>query len=393
MSEPLRPAPSNSPASLWDYSAPATHASSPQPDLQSTLQPAESSCCGSIGDCLSSIGKTIAWAFWQVVAWVRCLFCCPADSPSPLPVVFVPGQPAGLERAGNNCWANALGQLCTAFPSYGNGVSHIGAFAAFINQYREALEQSQVVAKQANSQNLREALHAKNADAIAKNCWRQEDCGEALMLAMESANNRAAQTLIQGILPQTPFFVLEKQNIRHGGAVEQLPPEPGFLLPVTLRGHRNLSFEQLVRRSLIATNPEFVQKRRFHTAPEEILFQMNRFMNRGDITYKITDPIEAIPATYRLSDISVTDGQGANYDCDFIIEHVGQTPRSGHYISYRKVGATWWCMDDASVKPITEEEARSARSRAYLVHYSRIPLILGHSQASLLVFKFFIDEE
>jgi hypothetical protein len=225
---------------------------------------------------------------------------------------------------------------------------------------------------------------------------------EALRWALDTINPReevSMEMVLQAISEQVNQIVQKIPSLQSEGASEA----PFFIMKETLEyADGDTSVNWTARLSVIVHLPEVIpsfeelvapcffegsitmykahketgitkevnaeKSCRFLRAPQELLFHMGRSRNHLG---KREDLIP-VPATYKLPSAYVVDGQGADYACDFLIEHTGPSMDSGHYVTYRKLAdGTWWRISDSSVRAVTEEEAAAARTRAYLIHYSR----------------------
>src|SRR5262249_27193401 len=103
-----------------------------------------------------------------------------------------------------------------------------------------------------------------------------------------------------------------------------------------------------------------------------MFLQFNQFTHVGDQTMKINDPI-AITENFSLSPGFVRSGQGGDYTCDAFIQHIGSTPKGGHYVGYvKKPDNTWWCCNDSCISSVTPKKALAALQRSYIAHYKKL---------------------
>ncbi len=71
-------------------------------------------------------------------------------------------------------------------------------------------------------------------------------------------------------------------------------------------------------------------------------------------------------------DIQTTDAGLITYNLTSITNHIGSTPKFGHYTNYRKVGELWFELNDsASPKNLSEEAVlNAAATSGYILNYS-----------------------
>ena len=74
--------------------------------------------------------------------------------------------------------------------------------------------------------------------------------------------------------------------------------------------------------------------------------------------------------TLALSRAMCGGREGARYRLAALVEHIGATPRSGHYVAYAQGGGSWLRFDDTTVQPCSLQ-AMLARP-AYLLAYERV---------------------
>ncbi len=70
--------------------------------------------------------------------------------------------------------------------------------------------------------------------------------------------------------------------------------------------------------------------------------------------------------------IKAKNGQSQTYECDYFSIHSGETERSGHWFSYRKVGGKWFEMNDAYATEIIPPRSIEMIARGgALFHYAK----------------------
>lgn len=84
--------------------------------------------------------------------------------------------------------------------------------------------------------------------------------------------------------------------------------------------------------------------------------------------------LHAQPPTYRTDAVPHHDPVSCGppiYDCVAVIQHIGASLSSGHYIAHvrHRASGSWFTIDDASVREIPAAEV--AKKEAYVLFYSR----------------------
>ncbi len=319
---------------------------------------------------------------------------------------FIPHQPVGLIRQGNNCCINSALQLALASRSVRQAIEGLAqdhALRRLLESYRGAQAEQAVIATRANSQIAREFVAdyalpnprpARERDLpISRNSGRQEDAGSVLQYLLDALQT-VATTAGGQRLPFTHQIV--ETLTRFTTPEEPVPPLPtvhnldqprlllhlGYYLAPAGRGvlPQNLTAERAFLDYIADPyfNDQNLQnrvERRFAAPPAELFIQLNRFDGRGE---KINDRIP-MPEEFTLPDqyVQAGDGRPARYGVTRFLVHFGRTISSGHYVAYEKVimpnGETiYWEIDDSHVTPLYQREWEAALKQAYNLHYARL---------------------
>jgi ubiquitin C-terminal hydrolase len=137
--------------------------------------------------------------------------------------------------------------------------------------------------------------------------------------------------------------------------------------------------------------PRIKDESQFLTAPKSLWLPPKRYrrvepqwagLHRMMPNWFDAQPADQIkderPMTFQeILTIQPVQGGPARYKLDGFICHLGQTPDSGHYISYRlgkddEGREAWFEMNDSVVTRISDAQMRAVLPTAYIPHYSRI---------------------
>jgi len=109
---------------------------------------------------------------------------------------------------------------------------------------------------------------------------------------------------------------------------------------------------------------------KFTEAPSDLVVAANRQIHSEDGTQvKVSRPIQDVPQELVVDSELTVDEKGALYEITGCIIHSG-TDDDGHYTVLRKVGDTWYHIDDDRVEEITNPE--ELLSHGYVFHYRKI---------------------
>ncbi|KAJ3038550.1 hypothetical protein HDV00_000555 [Rhizophlyctis rosea] len=125
--------------------------------------------------------------------------------------------------------------------------------------------------------------------------------------------------------------------------------------------------------------------RTFKNLPKLFLLHILRFDGRGGVVRKCEDKVD-VPTELQL--YGAGSVQGVKYNILGLIDHIGPTARSGHYIYYRynAPSNTWSKYNDDVVTNQCEDPTRGSR-QVYLVLYARVDTALDGGVARSEVVK------
>ncbi len=270
---------------------------------------------------------------------------------------FIAGQPVGLSNGGNNCWLNSSLQLLANSPSLHRRLRQIPEFSQFLDSYAAARGDHQKMAKNIDTDLLRQLLSRETAGQISSE-HKQEDAAQLFEYLFEGSN-----TLLQ----------FDQQLNSAPSAVRREPMlqlDPGSNLQSNFRQLFNNFFDC---RSDIGQRVQLF----FQRAPDEFLLQIKRFYQRNDPATNTTQ-LGKINAQFDVpqrlgipQNFMRSGGESPEYICDGFILHIGENKESGHYISYIKVKNTWWYCSDFTVYEVSSTQAHQAMKDGYIFHFAK----------------------
>ncbi len=268
---------------------------------------------------------------------------------------FVPGQPVGLIREGNDCWLNSSLQLLANTPSFRRRLRQIPEFSQFLDNYAATRTNYQKVASNIDTHAIRQFLNRATAGQITSGS-AQEDPAQLF------------EYLFQG-----PHAVYQFEQ-QLDGAAPIARGEPMIQLDLSPNPRPNL--QQLLNnyfdyRSDIDQHIQLF----FQRAPDDLLIQAKRFYQHIDPTNgalvqgKTNDRLN-VSENLVLSENFVRSRQQQNYVCDGFLIHHGTSQDRGHYTCYLKVDNAWWYLSDSTVYEVPAREALEAMADGYIFHYT-----------------------
>ncbi len=124
------------------------------------------------------------------------------------------------------------------------------------------------------------------------------------------------------------------------------------------------AFQQVVKDGLASESLKFVDP------PSDLVIAANRQIHSENGTQKkVSTPIKGVPEELVVDSELTEDGRSALYEISSCIIHSGDDNR-GHYTTLRKVGDTWYHIDDAQVLQV--ENPEKYLSQGYVFHYRKI---------------------
>ena len=298
----------------------------------------------------------------------------------PLPV----GAPRGIRNTAGNCWINSLLQMLHAEPYTKAWLlsaecpRELLPFKKFIRAYDVAIAKGLNIVP-ADSQALRACL-ARLAHEIQFAPERQEDLTEGWVLIHARMPNHLKSEIRQ----IRRYEVESDQPPLDGEAMTRntvLDPVSHLSVAITgdhptletlLHTHCN---DQGIRKDVDAVTHEGIRHRykqieftetlRFCSAPPSLWIDFQR--TRENIHTNIQ-----IPDVYYLT---LEDGSKVPYQLTSFANHLGNTGKSGHYISIRRGpgDGKWYKISDGTVTQVTDEERYGTlRKQAYFVNYTRV---------------------
>ncbi len=280
------------------------------------------------------------------------------DAIFPLPS-YAPGQPIGLINSGNNCWANASMQLLLNSPNLlaSPAAQRIPEVQQIARAYAVARGAQERVVRGVNGQLIRNALQTVGRAPLGS---VQEDAAKVFEYLFED-----------------PHSLYQLQMTIAGAPAHR--PRAEHMLCFELGQNSRQPFNILMFNYFnYQDDLGRVINLQFPTAPNDLLIQFKRFYQHRNATANQTifrkngDRIPA-PSNFALGEWYSQDAQGANYECDGFIIHIGASLSLGHYVAFIKdPDDTWWICNDRYVRPITLEYAQMRMSEGYIYHYRKV---------------------
>lgn len=198
-----------------------------------------------------------------------------------------------------------------------------------------------------------------------------ETCATKLRVA---GTGKKSTTLLETQGKQSPFsdiFVtLTHSNTLQNGKTRTVTKESHLVIPLSIQNIKTLeeAIDAFVAEEKITK--EISKKSTFISFPKSIIFGLKPFTYnvytgkpvklKNDVSYPeiltLKRPFDGVPINYQLS---------------AIVEHIGQSPESGHYVCYsRRFDGAWMKFDDDNVTKMFEKEYLN--KEAYLLLYNQI---------------------
>lgn len=266
---------------------------------------------------------------------------------------FVPGQPIGLVNGGSNCWLNSSLQMLAHVPAFERRMRQIPQLVQFLDSYRAARTNYYKVSPDIDTHQIRQVLHRETGGVIDQG-HVQEDAAQVF------------EWLFQG-----PNGLYQFEHLLNGAPAN---PRREPMIQVDIeRGVPIPTFENLLS-GFFDHRTDIGQRQQlfFPRAPDDLLIQFKRFYRDRDGTQgKVSENIET-PERFQLPSRFVRSGENAAYQCDAFLLHYGASQDGGHYVSYIKVGTTWWYCSDSRVYEVSDKHAQTAMKQSYIMHYAKV---------------------
>lgn len=264
--------------------------------------------------------------------------------------------PAGIERDGNHCPENSMAQLLAGAP-------HLipECLKPTMNSVHLAQTQGGSVPDTFGPEfrNIAGAL----LDGQDRKDWEAENSFDSTSLVdvltpLSYIIENAGQS-IQYKKSMTDQGVTY-ENGKHSDTMVRLDMSRDEPFQTKFKG----AFHQEVKDGLATGSMKFVDP------PSDLVIVANRQIHSENGTQKkVSTPIQDVPEELVVDSELTADGRGALYEISSCIIHSGDDNR-GHYTTLRKVGDTWYHIDDAQVLEVDNPE--KYLSRGYVFHYRKI---------------------
>lgn len=121
-----------------------------------------------------------------------------------------------------------------------------------------------------------------------------------------------------------------------------------------------------------------VRCQKFENNPPSLTFNLKRVVARvkkGRVPSFLqlrASGATPFPDSFERRDVSDPNGvRKVRYEISSCVCHLGDSPTSGHYINYTKIGAQWYCFNDGSVYPAPDFNPLTSED-LYFVQYNKV---------------------
>merc|ERR1712115_415305 len=289
----------------------------------------------------------------------------------------------------NNCWINcvlrALSVMVEWFPNYSyqsedpmlKALMKYVKDMTYINNGRTLYVNSRGIYLQQNSELLSvKQLFSKMIRNDDFNSDRQQDAGEGLILILQFIDElRLTEMNFINPFRFCYFSWRPKKKCLRCNRVEEMSSHQGNIVTVYAPNTGFFDMKQAVTSKLEDATEENIQcescgnfgatfTTEYITTQKVMIIQLS-FLEFVD-NMGLKSKSECIPL--QNLDINI-NGQTKNYELQYIIEHIGNTYNSGHYMSYFKKNNTWYCANDRS---ITRIETQNLPTQPYINIYKEV---------------------
>ncbi len=285
------------------------------------------------------------------------------------PEVMKDLPPTGIRRLGQNCGLNALGQLFAGAWRIASKIDPESDLGKLI-QSIYAAQESDTAVNPSFGIALRGWIGASLSYGAARD-WKTEG---------NSSNTKQIDVLdpLHRILEEADVGFELTQTREFGGLEleEEEKREPEKHTSVQLQ----LSTDKLDFPTLLdaffqnVTDRDLAIKKQFTKAPDDLIIEAQRFfqvpMESGEfIPAKEGSDLQNVPTRYPLPPKYTVNNENSEYELTGCIIHSG-TIDGGHYTYLRRVGETWYYIDDAKVTEVKDPSPYIAQG--YVYHYEKI---------------------
>merc|ERR1712101_58318 len=205
---------------------------------------------------------------------------------------------------------------------------------------------------------------------LATRCWRRSYFNITVYRRITINGNEFHQPI-----PILLFFMETKKKCLRCNRVEEMSSHQGNIVTVYAPNSGFFDMKQAVTSKLEDATEENIEcencgnfgatfTTEYITTQKVMIIQLS-FLEFVD-NMGIKSKSECIPL--QNLDINI-NGQTKKYELQYIIEHIGSTYNSGHYMSYFKKNNTWYCANDRS---ITRIETQNLPTQPYINIYKEV---------------------
>lgn len=268
--------------------------------------------------------------------------------------VFVPGQPIGVRRPGNNCWINAFFQLICNVKKYQEAIERLDpdvdeAVAPLIAEYNKLQSERETPSTaSANTQTIREWLHnSLDRPNFGRSARTQADSWDFADHFLKVTDQRLPG---MRVTEDGEHF----EEFYTAGYAFELDPNR-MAAGNTMKQHISANFFEMFI-------DDHVEIKNLLSPPEHFTVH---FLNQKPTPIRLNDAME-------LTFTEEEFGEEATYRCDGFVHHRGTSHSCGHFVAYIFREGSWWLVNDTKVSQVSQDEVMRKLRTAYIVHYEKV---------------------
>ncbi len=279
--------------------------------------------------------------------------------------------PTGIRRLGQNCGLNALGQLFAGAWRIASNIDPQSDLGKLI-QSIYAAQVGNTAVNLSFGINLRGWIGANLSDGAATD-WKTEG---------NSLNTKQIDVLapLHQMLEEADVGFELISTMKVGGyeleEEKERKPEKHSSIQLQL-STGELNFERLLTSFFINNVEDGREKHsQFIKAPDDLIIEAQRFfqvpMESGEfIPAKEESDLKNVPTRFTLPSKYTVNNENSDYKLTGCIIHSG-TLGGGHYTCLRRVGDTWYHINDSKVIEVKGGELSAMIAQGYVYHYEKI---------------------
>lgn len=166
------------------------------------------------------------------------------------------------------------------------------------------------------------------------------------------------------------FVTMVHSHTLQNGRTRTITKESHLVVPLPIEGVKTLEEAIAAFAAEEKITSDISKKTSFVSFPKSLIFGLKPFAYDvyTDRAVKLKNEV-SYPEILTLQ--RPIDGAPIRYQLSAIVEHIGQSPESGHYVCYaRRFDGVWMKFDDDAVSKMAEKE--HLQKEAYLLLYNQI---------------------